>query len=100
MRAALRLIVLSSALLSTVSQAATIIHVGRLIDGRSDQPRAEMSLAVEEGRIVEVTSGYLKPQASDTLIDLRDYTVLPGLMDMHTHLMSQHSKDSYTERFF
>ena len=25
---------------------------------------------------------------------------MPGLMDMHTHLMSQHSKDSYTERFF
>ena len=25
---------------------------------------------------------------------------MPGLMDMHTHLQSQHSKDSYTERFF
>ena len=25
---------------------------------------------------------------------------MPGLMDMHTHLMSQHSKESYTERFF
>lgn len=25
---------------------------------------------------------------------------MPGLMDMHTHLMGQHSKDSYTEKFF
>ena len=29
-----------------------------------------------------------------------EHTVMPGLMDMHTHLQSQHSKDSYTERFF
>ena len=26
--------------------------------------------------------------------------VVPGLMDMHTHLMSQHSKEAYTEKFF
>ena len=31
---------------------------------------------------------------------VQDLFYLPGLMDMHTHLMSQHSKDSYTERFF
>jgi len=87
-------------LLVTAGHAATIIHAGRLIDGRSDQPRAEMSIVVEDGRIALVTSGYLQPEEGDKVIDLREYTVLPGLMDMHTHLMSQHSKDSYTERFF
>jgi imidazolonepropionase-like amidohydrolase len=81
-------------------QAATIIHAGRLIDGKSDQPAAEMSIVVAEGRIVRVARGYVQPQAGDELISLREYTVLPGLMDMHTHLMSQHSKDSYTEKFF
>ena len=86
--------------LATVSQAATIIHAGRLIDGKSDAPHTEMSLVIEEGRIVRVAQGYVEPQAGDKLISLRDYTVLPGLMDMHTHLMSQHSKDSYSERFF
>jgi imidazolonepropionase-like amidohydrolase len=87
-------------LLATAGHAATLIHAGRLIDGRSNQPQAEMTIVVEEGRITSVASGYAKPAASDKLIDLREYTVLPGLMDMHTHLMSQHSKDSYTERFF
>ena len=81
-------------------QAATIIHAGRLIDGRSDEPRSEVSITIEEGRITKVTAGYITPKAGDTLIKLTDYTVLPGLMDMHTHLMSQHSKDSYTEKFF
>jgi imidazolonepropionase-like amidohydrolase len=32
-------------------------------------------------------------------VDLSQHTVLPGLMDMHTHLASQMSKDSYNERF-
>lgn len=80
--------------------AATIIHAGRLIDGRSDQPRTEMSIVVEDGRIARVTSGYLQPQDGDKLIRLTEHTVMPGLMDMHTHLQSQHSRDSYTERFF
>lgn len=99
MRSRLLIAVLCLAL-PAASRAATIVHAGRLIDGRSEQPRTEMTIVVEGGKIARVTEGYLKPAAGDTLIDLREHTVLPGLMDMHTHLQSQHSKDSYTERFF
>jgi len=80
--------------------AATIIHAGRLIDGRSDEPRRDVSLVIEDGKITKVAAGYLEPAKGDKLISLRDCTVMPGLMDMHTHLQSQHSKESYTERFF
>lgn len=80
--------------------AATIIHAGRLIDGRSDKLQTEMSIVVDDGRITKVVPGFLKPEEGDKLIDLSAYTVMPGLMDMHTHLMGQHSKDSYTEKFF
>lgn len=80
--------------------AATIIHAGRLIDGRSDEQQTEMSIVVEGGRITKVVPGFLKPEEGDKLIDLSAHTVMPGLMDMHTHLMGQHSKDSYTEKFF
>jgi imidazolonepropionase-like amidohydrolase len=59
-----------------------------------------MSLIIDEGRITRIAKGYVPPQERDRLIKLVDHTVLPGLMDMHTHLMSLHSKDSYTERFF
>ena len=86
--------------LAAAANAATIIHAGRLIDGRSDKPRSQMSITIEDGRITKISAGYVQPAAGDKLIKLTDHTVLPGLMDMHTHLMSQHSKDSYTERFF
>jgi imidazolonepropionase-like amidohydrolase len=85
---------------TSASQSATLVHVGRLIDGRRDEPRAEVTIVIDDGRIERVTPGYSEPEKGDKLISLRDYTVMPGLMDMHTHLMSQHSKDSYTERFF
>jgi imidazolonepropionase-like amidohydrolase len=80
--------------------AATIIHAGVLIDGRHDEPRSEMSIVIDEGRIASIAPGYVQPKDGDKLIRLTDYTVMPGLMDMHTHLMSQHSKDSYSEKFF
>jgi imidazolonepropionase-like amidohydrolase len=80
--------------------ATTIIHAGRLIDGRNDEVQTEMSIVIENGAITEVVAGFLKPAESDKLIDLSEHTVMPGLMDMHTHLMGQHSKDSYTEKFF
>jgi imidazolonepropionase-like amidohydrolase len=82
------------------ANAATIIHAGRLIDGRSDEPRSKISITIEDGRITKISTGYVQPADGDKLIKLTDRTVMPGLMDMHTHLMSQHSKDSYTERFF
>ncbi len=80
--------------------AATIIHAGRLIDGRNPEPRSQVSVVIDEGKIKAIEAGYSKPKDGDTVIDLKDYTVLPGLMDMHTHLIAQHSKDSYTEKFF
>lgn len=93
-------VVIAVCCVSFPADAATIIHAGRFIDGRSDQLRSEVSITVEEGRITKVAAGYVAPQEGDTLIKLTDHTVLPGLMDMHTHLMSQHSKETYTEKFF
>ncbi len=85
---------------SAAAHAATIIHAGRFIDGRNDEPRGKTSIVIDEGRITRIVDGFIEPQVGDKLISLADETVMPGLMDMHTHLQSQHSKDSYTERFF
>lgn len=81
-------------------QSETIIHAARLIDGNGKQVRAKCSIVIKDGRIEEVTNGYLPAKDGDTLIALTDHTVMPGLMDMHTHLMSQHSAKSYSEKFF
>ncbi len=86
--------------LPSLVSAATIIHAGRFIDGRSDTARTEVSLVIEGNRITKIAAGYVEPGQGDKLIKLTEHTIMPGLMDMHTHLQSQHSKDSYTERFF
>ena len=81
------------------AKGATIIHAGRLIDGASDRVATEMSIRIEGNRVVAVTKGYVAVGADDTLVDLKDHTVMPGLMDMHTHHSLQFSKDSYSEGF-
>ena len=100
MRLLVVLLVFACAIRVEPLEGSTMIHAGRLIDGRSDEVRSEMTLVIHDGRITKVVSGYVKPSDGDKLIDLSRQTVLPGLMDMHTHLMGQHSKDSYTEKFF
>jgi imidazolonepropionase-like amidohydrolase len=80
--------------------AETIIHAGRLINGRDAVVHKEMSVVIDQGRVVAVNSGYVAPTSNDTLINLRNFTVMPGWMDMHTHLMSQHHRKVYSDKFF
>jgi len=85
--------------LSSRADARTIVHAGRLIDGVAKTPRERVSIVVEDGRIVEVVSGFATAGAGDEIVDLSDHTVLPGLMDMHTHLGYQLSRTSYMDEF-
>ena len=77
----------------------TLIHAGKLIDGASNQASKQMTIVIEGNLIAEVVKGYREPKADDVYIDLRQHTVLPGLMDMHVHLDSEYGKNSYTEKF-
>jgi len=85
---------------SPTVQAKTLVHAGSLIDGVSDKTRSEVTIVIEEGRFIEIKDGYKKGSREDEVIDLKDYTVMPGLMDMHTHLSSELTKESYSEEFF
>lgn len=92
--------VLCLAALIPAAHARTLIHAGSLIDGRSDAPRKSVTVVVSGDRIAEVADGFLAGVEGDTVIDLRDSTVMPGLMDMHVHITSQQSPTSYSERFY
>jgi len=85
--------------LSGAAQAATLIHAGRLIDGVGDRATQNRTLVVENGRITAVEEGFRQPGPGDEVIDLSGHTVLPGLMDMHTHLYHERSEGSYLERY-
>ncbi len=81
------------------ADARTIVHAGRLIDGVASAPRERVSIVVDEGRIVEVVAGFVNTGVGDEVVDLSDHTVLPGLMDMHTHLAFELSRTSYMDEF-
>ena len=87
----LRHILIAAALASSAAAAIaapTYIHAGRLIAVPGKAPLGPSTVIVDNGRIVEVRDGHQLPPAGATAIDLRDRTVLPGLIDSHVHLVS------------
>lgn len=77
----------------------TIIHAGELFDGESDNIMHEMSIIIEKSRILNVSDGYEKPEPEDTVIDLKNKTVIPGLIDLHVHLEDETSPTRYMDEF-
>lgn len=82
-----------------IAHADTLIHAGRLIDGTSDDVFTEMTIRVDGDIIAAVERGYSAAEANDSVIDLKEQTVMPGLMDMHVHLDGEYSEDSRLEEF-
>ncbi len=66
-------------------EPVTVIHAGTLLAVPGEAPRREMSVIVRGRRIAEVRNGYADVPGA-RVVDLRDSTVLPGLIDMHVHL--------------
>jgi imidazolonepropionase-like amidohydrolase len=62
------------------------IRCGRLIDGKSATARTNAIILIEGERIREVGSGLAIPAGAE-VIDLSHSTVLPGLIDNHTHIL-------------
>ncbi|QBL10647.1 amidohydrolase family protein [Rheinheimera sp. D18] len=79
--------------------AATLIHAGKVITAENKTVLTEQTIVVDQDKITALEAGYRQPGANDTVIDLRQHTVMPGLMDMHTHFYSQFSATAYSEGF-
>ena len=77
----------------------TIIHCGKLIDGKNRSVQEQVSLIIELGRISAIEKGYAAANTGDTLIDLTSKTVMPGLIDLHVHIESETNKNQALETF-
>lgn len=64
----------------------TIIKAGKLFDSEKGVFLKNQQIRIRGNRVVEVGTN-LKYKADATIIDLSDATVLPGLIDAHTHLL-------------
>lgn len=62
----------------------TMIRVGSLIDGTGAEPRRNVTLTVENGIITRLSNSNDVPRGA-LVHDLSEHTVLPGLINMHTH---------------
>ena len=86
-------------LMSNIAYGDTLIHAGKMIDGISVAVIENVTLRIKESKIQKIEAGFIDPDAYDTLIDLRDQTVLPGLIDTHVHLTGEYNENSRLKRF-
>jgi imidazolonepropionase-like amidohydrolase len=96
----LSLILLQIAVLSASAQTATrtLIRTGHLLDVKTGAEPAAQTIIITGDRITAIASTASTPkQSGDTEIDLTKYTVMPGLIDVHTHLTMATNFDPYFE---
>jgi imidazolonepropionase-like amidohydrolase len=75
----------------------TVIRVAHVLEPRTGKRIDNAVIVIDSGRITSVTSGGKLPTAT-RMYDLGNATVLPGLIDVHTHLSGE-SHDYYTDLF-
>ena len=83
----------------SISAADYVIHAGRLIDGVSKEAQKSVSIIITDNTIQSVNLGYIDPQDGQKLVDLKNQTVMPGLMDMHVHIVGE-APDKPTPEFY
>ncbi|MEO8449837.1 MAG: amidohydrolase family protein [Gemmatimonadota bacterium] len=91
-------VLVASAPLTVGAQSAgpvTVVKAARMLDVSSGQLVANPVIVVQGNRIIALGQAGAPPDAK--VVDLGDVTLLPGFIDLHTHLSSEISAGSFTE---
>ena len=70
-----------------VNTAKIILAHVEIIDGTGAAPIADQNISIVGGKIAAITAGADRSPSNDTtILDLRGYSVMPGIVGMHNHL--------------
>jgi imidazolonepropionase-like amidohydrolase len=80
------------------TKTRTLIRAGRVLNVHTGDEAADQTLIIESNKISAIAPTRSTPaQLGDKEIDLRGFTVMPGLIDVHTHLTMDTDFDPYRE---
>jgi imidazolonepropionase-like amidohydrolase len=94
------LIMLQIAVVSAVAQTPTrtLLRTGHLLDVKTGSEATGQTIIITGDRITAIAPTASTPkQPGDIEIDLTKYTVMPGLIDVHTHITMANNFDPYFE---
>ena len=74
---------------NATAQRITAIQCGKFLDVRTGEMLSNRVILIEDNTVKSVVDARVIKYKADTTIDLSDYTVLPGLIDCHTHVLLQ-----------
>lgn len=78
----------------------TYILCGKLVDTEKGIIKEKQTIVVNNTKIIDVLDGYIMPRdRTSKTIDLKNKVVLPGLIDMHVHIESEHSPKTRLEKY-
>lgn len=81
------LVLLAACLVAADAQPRTIIHAGKVLDVKTGKVASDQAIVINGDKIESVgPAESAKASPSDHVINLPNATVLPGLIDAHTHL--------------
>ncbi len=97
-RISLIFICLLSCAASLADAATTVLQCGRMIDVRTLEVLSERTIVVEDKRIARIERGHITV-ADANIVDLRNQTCMPGLIDLHVHLAFSLTPNATVEGF-
>jgi Tol biopolymer transport system component len=72
-----------------------LVHAGRLVDGKRERARADMDIVIEGNRIRSVEPHRAARHAGMRVIDASNLTVMPGLIEFHSHLQPDYGESHF-----
>jgi imidazolonepropionase-like amidohydrolase len=85
-----------AAIAAPLAAETVAIRAGSVITDAASEPSGPATIIVTDGKITSITPG-TDAVAADRTIDLSSKTVLPGLIDLHTHLTGDPGGDFWKE---